>query len=428
MKRFFLAALLAATALPATAQQTLSDEARSAAVSAIAAAFEHDYVFPEMRPLIVERLRQGERSGRYAVTDPVVLADRITEDLRAVSKDRHLSLKLDAAAYAAAIAPAKDGGEERYYTDRATRDHHGLTELRILDGNIRYLRISGFEWIEDRTGSAYDDAMRFLKDGDAIIIDVRDNGGGSHGAVRYLASHFMDPETLELTFLAGAEPPVQSRALDHLPAGRLKGKPLYVLINGRTASAAEAFAYDVQQFRLGELVGATTVGAANNNRLLPIAPDFILSLSYGRPVHAVSGTNWEGSGIAPDIAASSAEALDVAQARALHRLTAAPGVSAERRRDYEWALTGVAARLHPAPRTGPAMPGRYGAAGGTIAVERRDGALWITMPRNGPARLLPLTGDWFAVDGYQKLRVRLSGTALDLQWRDEAAPRRFVRE
>jgi C-terminal processing protease CtpA/Prc len=104
--------------------------------------------------------------------------------------------------------------------------------------------------------------------------------------VQYLVSHFLKPGMLEITFLQAGREPVQTRVLDHLPAGRMLGKPLYVLVDQGTASAAELFAYDVQQFKLGTLIGTRTAGAANNNDFVPIAPGFMLSVSTGRPVHS----------------------------------------------------------------------------------------------------------------------------------------------
>jgi hypothetical protein len=244
----------------------------------------------------------------------------------------------------------------------------------------------------------------------------------------------MAPDTLELTFLQGSETPSQSRILEHLPAGRLRGKPLYVLIDGQTASAAEAFAYDVQQFKLGELVGAKTVGAANNNKLVPIAPNFILSVSYGRPVHAVSHTNWEGAGVAPDVETPSSQALDAAQMRALKKLSQAPGATPEQLGDYRWANVAVEARMHPvslAPVKLPPLAGRYlrsGAGAPPIEVVHRDGALWFAFPNRPVARLSPLTEDVFAVEGYEVLRVRLTGKTLEMLWRDESAPRVYPRQ
>lgn len=442
--------LLVSTAFaqPERAPRTLSAAERTAVLDAIKAKFQELYVFEDKRAPIVDRLNQAQKSGRYDVDDAITFGDRVTEDLVDVSHDKHLFVRIDPVLYAALSEPKKSSGEsddesEAYWRRRAIREHHGLTEMRRLPGNIRYLKISGFHWVSDETGAAYDDAVRFLKGGDAIIIDLRGNPGGSHPAVQYLVSHFLDDETLEMTFLEAGKPPVQSRALAHLPAGRLKGKPLYVLIDGGVGSAAEAFAYDVQQFKLGELVGTRTGGAANNNRFVPIAPAFVLSISFGRPVHAVSGSNWEGAGVAPTVDASSAQALDVAQALALERLskpapasagaagaaTAKPdaSVSPQLLAEYAWARTAVEARLHPVSVT-PAqlepLAGRFG----TIDVSLRDGVLWLARPNRPVARLIPLNTDGlFAIEGSETLRARLTGKALELLAVDVPEPRVFPR-
>jgi hypothetical protein len=407
---------------------TLSSAQQNAALQAIIAAFEEQYVFPEMRPRIVAQLKSAQRKGRYATDDPVVFAERITDDLRAVSRDKHLSLVVDPVGYAAAKAgDDSDENEQALWRQQALRSHHGLAQLTLLGGNVRYLKITGFEWVEDETGGAYDDAMSFLKGGDAVIIDVRGNGGGTHAAVRYLVSHFMRGDTLEMSFLAGSAVPEQSRTLEYLPAGRLQNIPLYVLIDGGTASAAEAFAYDVQQFKLGELVGARTVGAANNNKHVPIAPDFILSVSYGRPLHAISNANWEGAGVAPTVDAPPQQALEVAHSLALRLLREKHGVSAENLNDYSWAATAVEARLHPVALTPDRLQsfaGRYASA----QVDLRDGNLWLSRPDRPTLRLSPMTADGlFAVDGIDRLRVRFTGQALELLRAGEPVPRVFPR-
>lgn len=415
------------------APRALSTAERDAALTAVAAALRESYVFPEKVPAIVERLEQARKAGRYDLGDASMLGVRITEDLKAASGDGHLYLRYDPGQYAAAQrtagkAPADQGENiEAYERRRFLRNHHGLTELRLLPGNLRYLKLTGFDWIPDETGTVYDEALRFLKGGDAVIIDLRGNGGGEHAAVRYLVSHFMDGDVLEMTFLAGTKPPTQSRTLEHLPAGRLKDKPLYVLIDGGVASAGEAFAYDVQQFKLGELVGAKTVGAANNNKLEPIAPGFMLSVSFGRPEHPVSKTNWEGKGVAPTVEAPPTRALEVAQSLALARLVKTPGLTPELLADYEWARIGVEAVLHPvvvpAARL-KALAGRYG----DFEVTLREGALWMARPNRPTRRLSPLTADGlFAVEGIEPLRVRFNPKALETLWKGEPSPWVFPR-
>jgi hypothetical protein len=416
-----------------SAPRTLSAADRDAALAAITAAIRESYVLPEKVPAIAERLEQSRKAGRYSVDDAALLAERITLDLKAASGDGHLYIHYNPTEYAAELrqlahAPPSEGADsDALFRQEALRDHHGLAELKLLPGNLRYLRITGFEWVRDETGAVYDEALRFLRDGDAVVIDLRGNGGGSHAAVRYLVSHFLDEDVLEMTFLEGSKPPAQSRTLEHVPAGRLKGKPLYVLIDGGVASAGEAFAYDVAQFKLGELVGTKTAGAANNNRFVPIRPGFMLSVSFGRPVHPVSGTNWEGVGVPPTVETPPAQALEVAQLLALKRLAAAPGVSPEALADYEWARLDVEARLKPisvAAARLKSLAGRYG----EVEVSVREGALWLARPNRPTRRLSPLTADGlFAVDGADRLRVRFTPKALETLWRGDPAPRVYPR-
>jgi hypothetical protein len=425
------ALLFGSAPAPAQVQQAaprLSAAERASALEAIRKVLADEYVFPEMRAKLVERLGRAEKDGRYDVEQPYLFADRVTEDLRAAARDGHLSLRHAPAQYAAALEPAaSERGSESFAEQRAVRAHHGLTELRILPGNIRYLRLASFEWVTDRTGEAYDGAMRFLRDGDAVIIDLRGNGGGHAAAVQYLISHFLPADTLLLTFLQGSETPFQSRTLSHVPAGRLRGKPLYVLVDGSVASAAEEFAYHVQQFKLGELVGARTAGGANNNRLLPVAPGFILSVSVGRPVHAVSGTNWEGEGISPTVEAAPSRALDVAQSLALTRLAEGRDKAPEVLAEYAWARAAVEAKLRPVALSPNQLRGLAGAYG-EVRVEHRDGALWLVRPGRETRRLTPLTGDGlFAVEGVDMLRVRFSAKAIELLWLGQPVARVFQR-
>ena len=333
------AALLtvAATATPVFAQmhqpvveaptRDLTAAERSAALAAVLQALDAQYVFPERKPAMRKALRTAQSKGRYDTIDPMAFAERVSEDMSRTANDGHLYLRWDPEQFAAAkqAGPEEESDEiSEVWKARFRAANYGLTEQRILRGTVRYLKISMFGWVNDEAGSAFDSAMRFLQGGEAAIIDLRGNGGGSHDAVRYALSHFMKPEKLLITFLEAGEDPFPSFTLTHLPAGRMIGKPLYVLIDGKAASAAEEFAYSVQQFKLGTLVGQTTAGGANNNRFVPIEPGFMLSVSYGRPVHPVSGTNWEAVGVKPDVEVPADQALERAQTLAREALAAAP--------------------------------------------------------------------------------------------------------
>lgn len=307
----------------------LSEAERASAVDQVLAALEGQYVFPERVPQMREALRSAQAAGRYDGTDSVTFAERLTEDLRRSSNDGHLYVRYDPEQFAAAQGAGEEDGDsaelDALWAGRFRKMNYGLTEQRVLPGNVRYLKISLFGWVNDETGEVYDSAMRFLSGGEAVIIDLRGNGGGVHDAVRYGLSHFMKPDELLITFLEAGKAPEPSRTLTHLPAGRMIGKPLYVLIDGRVGSAGEEFAYSVQQFGLGTLIGQTTAGGANNNRFVPIAPGFMLSVSYGLPQHPVTGGNWEAVGVKPDVEIPADQALERAQTLAREALAARAG-------------------------------------------------------------------------------------------------------
>lgn len=176
----------------------LGTEQRRTAVDAIVAAIREKYVFPDRVPTIEARLRGSLAAGRYDVASPGAFAERVTDDLKESSRDRHMYLNVDPAQYALARTAKGDLEVDpalaSYWRRLADRSNHGLEAMRILPGNVRYLKVADFRWVNDASGGAYDAAARFLRDGDAIVIDLRSNGGGSHGAVRYLISYFLAPE------------------------------------------------------------------------------------------------------------------------------------------------------------------------------------------------------------------------------------------
>ena len=189
--------------------------------------------------------------------------------------------------------------------------------------------------------------MRFLKGGDAIIIDMRQNGGGSPDAVRYMISHFLEPNTPIVTFYMRGDPAEKLTTLASLPAGRLTGKPLYVLTGGRSASAAEEFIGHVGGYKIGELVGEKTAGAGYRNEFFPVAGGYVISVSVGRAVLASTGKDWEKVGIAPTIKATQSDALEAAQIHALRKL--ASSATGRDKEVFEGSAQVLEAQLKPVP-------------------------------------------------------------------------------
>jgi hypothetical protein len=373
-------------------------------VEELARSITTSYVFPEKRASIVDAMRAAQRDGRLEAADASSFADRVTEVLFSASQDKHLRLGVDADACKRLQAAGPGEASGPWTLEAIRRNNHGYEELRILEGNVRLARITHFMWADDETGSVIDAVARFLRGGDAIIIDLRGNGGGDARAVQYLASYFFDSDRPLMTFEDLREGRRrETRVLSYLGSPRLVGKRLFVLVDGDTASAAEEFAYHVAQFKLGTLVGKTTAGAANNNTLIPIPPVFVASVSTGRPVHPVSGSNWEGVGIRPDIEVDAADPLERAWLLALEGIAAAP--EAADRDALEWTIAGLRGHVHPPSLTSTelrAYAGRFGVR----TVRAHGGALVFQRDGRPPLVLSPLAADLFAFPNTDDIRVQ----------------------
>ena len=365
------------------------------------------YVLPERRPALDAVLAEGLTSGRYDVRDPAVLAERINADLERVGSDNHLNFNYDPrrAAPPAGAGPGPNAPNASQQERTVRGGNHGISELKVLPGNIRYMAYDGFQWAGPGSVAALDTAMRFLSGGDAVIIDLRRNGGGSPGAVQYLVSHFMEAGRPLITFHMNGQPaPNSNSTLVELPAGRMVGKPLYVLTSPATASAAEEFPGHVAGFRLGEVVGSRTAGAGFRNELVPIAGGFVLSVSVGRAVLASTGRDWEAVGIEPTIPTEVHVALEAAHSHALRRL-ASQAEGADRTR-LEAMADAVTAKVE---RRSPALPlTAYAGAFGERAVAVEDGRLYYRHGERQRTALIPLGGNSFAFENDPGLQVRFA--------------------
>jgi hypothetical protein len=251
--------------------------------------------------------------------------------------------------------------------------------------------------------------MRFLKEGDAAIIDLRHNGGGSPEGVQYLVSHFMEPNRPLVTFHMGATQVDRLSTLPTLPAGRMVGKPLYVLTSGNTASAAEEFTGHVAGFRLGELIGETTAGAGFRNTFFPLPGGYLISVSVGRAVLASTGKDWEGVGIAPTTAVAPDKALEVAQVHALRRIaaTASPGDKAR----FEGAAAVLAAQVDPVATALPLAA--YAGSFGERKVSVEDGRLSYQREGGQKFALIAVGPNQFAFedDPVTRVEYKVAGSA-----------------
>ena len=387
-------------------------------VAEIVELVEAHYAFAGKKDAVLTRLAEAAAGGRYSSVDDQTFATRVTSDLRAASGDKHMGLAHDPARYASLASrkrPAdRDPTALAFQAGRNRASNYGLAELKILEGNVRYLGTRAFAWTEHDAESAYDAAARFLRDADAIIVDLRRNIGGEPAAVRRLLSYIEKPGTLLYRIHEGRKE-TEIVSEDIPQAASLAGKPLYVLIGKDSASAAEAFAYHLTATGRGDLLGEPTAGAANIAGHFALAPAFVLALSVGGASHAVTGTDWEGTGVAPTTEMPAERALAAAHLHAVKKLEAA-ATDERDRLALRFASRIARSRLDPPATAASGWDGYAGTYGDRQVRVRNDQLIWKRGDR--PEVLLDPLGDgWFQVGESLQARFVLRdgrATAIEL--------------
>jgi hypothetical protein len=322
-----LALLFASGLAQARPQETKDDLAidksmRTSVIDAVARYAEANYVFPDRAKELGRALRRHEKSGDYNdIATGNALAERLTHDLQAVTPDRHLKVF-----FSAEPQPVEDTGElsDAEKAERrlgAIRRNFGIERAEHLDGNVGYLKLTKFD-DPAQAGETLAASMRFLSNTDALIIDLRYNGGGHSDMVALLTSYFFDGDPVHLVDLYDRTTgeTSQSWTVPYVPGPRYIGKPVYVLTGTRTFSAAEQFAYCLQKLGRAAIVGETTGGGAHFAKIFWINPHFAVMVPFGNATSPATKSNWEGTGVIPDVAVAGDVAVKTAHRLALEKL------------------------------------------------------------------------------------------------------------
>jgi retinol-binding protein 3 len=337
IRRLTLAVLAALTlAVPARAQfapgspddpdTPIDARTKAAVIESLAVAVRDLYVFPEKGATLAKILRQRQAKHEYDhITSSKKFADSLLAHMQACTHDLHMRVHYryePLPAPSAAEAHGPDPEERRRQLEGERLRNFGFERVQRLPGNVGYLDLRFFSDLPEAHATAIA-AMNFLANSDAIIIDVRRNGGGDPNLLQTVLTYFVAPgDRLHINdfYRREGDRTEQSWSAANVPGPRLNGKPLLVLVSGNTGSCAEEFAYDVQTHKLGTLYGATTGGAANPGEMVRLSEHLAAFIATGRAVNPVTKTNWEGVGVKPDVAVAPEDALREAHVAALNRL------------------------------------------------------------------------------------------------------------
>jgi len=310
-----------------------------------------NYVFPEVAERAATAVEARLAAGEYDNLDEITLTELATRHLQEVTGDKHLRLRLGGGP-----PPGRDRPEEPdeprdhqarrlAMRQRGRLDNFGIRRVERLDGNVGYLDLRRVA-MPANAGPAIGAAMELVAGTYALIIDLRHNGGGAPEGVMFWCSYLLTEEPTHLNdiFHADTGETRQFWALPYVPGTRYVDRPVYVLIGRRTFSGGEELCYNLQALGRAELIGETTGGGAHPTRGFPISRAVGIGIPFARSVNPVTGTNWEGTGVTPDVAVPEAEAHDVAYGKALRHVLAlddVPPPIADEARD---ALAGLESR------------------------------------------------------------------------------------
>ncbi len=298
-------------------------------VMSLATVIDREYMDAEVAARVAASLRMGVREGRYAAPlTPDALATRLTRDLYETTRDKHLAVAVVAERAPSASEQAQPVSREIH----VRRTNAGIRKLEVLAGNVGYLELTSF-FRPEEAREALAAAMRLLRDADALILDLRRNGGGNTDTAALFLGYFFAEPGLELFQLVPRSGESRVYRTDGAGLPDRDGKrPIYALTAKRTFSAGEGVAFLLQERRRAVVVGETTAGAANPGRPYPVNARFEVTVPNGRVKSAVRGGNWEGVGVEPDVAVPAETALRVAHARALVELMKSTSDAAWRER------------------------------------------------------------------------------------------------
>ncbi|MEU8002412.1 S41 family peptidase [Catellatospora sp. NPDC049111] len=289
-----------------------------------------NYVFPERAVPAAADVRRRLTEGEYDGLDEAALAEALTLRLAEHCADKHLRVRVRDARLHTTVDPAE---ADAVYREHLRVTNHGIARVERLDGNIGCLDLRGIT-MAGLGGRAIAAAMELVSQTEALIIDLRRNRGGSpDGAIFWTSYFFPDGETHLNSIESGAGTSLrQYWSVAYLPGERYLDRPVYVLTSDRTFSAGEELSYNLQSHGRATLIGETTRGGAHPTDRFPITPTLEITVPVARSINPITGTNWEGTGVVPDIAVPADQAFPTAYRLALDHVqttTTSPAIRDE---------------------------------------------------------------------------------------------------
>jgi len=300
--------------------KNLSEGERQQVIREIAEDLRKYYVYPDVGQKMADAVLAREHQGDYnTITDGQTFAALLTDQMRELSRDLHLSVR-----YSATRLPEEsdrpNATELAQYRIDMERFNCTLETVRILPGNIGYVKLNEFPdppVCQDTVVAT----MKTIGNADTVILDLRRNGGGNPYMVSLIAGYFFERPAHLNDIYNRSDNSTEEFWTRAVPGNHLADKPLYILTSSYTFSGAEEFCYDMKNLKRATIIGEVTGGGAHMVRPRRLDDHFMFNLPFARPINPVSKTDWEGTGVQPDIVVAPSAALETAEKLAQNKST-----------------------------------------------------------------------------------------------------------
>ncbi len=297
MKNIVLAALLILSSPAPSAETAITKVEAQQHTADILNVFKAHYVYPDKAAEIVAAMDRSKHLNTSSLEELISL---LQTDLRIRSNDGHLSLHL--------ASESADRTSQRRPLSEQDRVVSTQT-LRHNDNKVGLLKFNRFIGSDDFQRDLQN-AMLALSKFENLIIDLRENRGGSPATVAFLSSFLVDPNTPLWKVI--------NRSGDSVIETQSTEKPFQfsggvcILISKKTYSAAEAFTYTLKHLGRSCVVGEPSGGGAHLVEMVQINDELDFRLSTARAHNDITDNNWEAVGVQPTITVSPDKAIDAA--------------------------------------------------------------------------------------------------------------------
>lgn len=406
---FMWSNLLAQAPAPASAQQ-VDVATRLQVVDSLSACLISTYVYKDTALKMADYIHARLKNGAYnSITDPAEFAQALNADVHGVYNDKHLGIQFNPGLESMLKDTTHKGNAEQSQRGQlqAARQNYGFNKVEVLNGNIGYIRLDGFFSVDTNSKATVKAVFTFLRNVDALIFDLRQNGGGDPTMVQHICSYLLKNRThLNDLYERRTNKTDQSWTDPAISSPTLSVVPVYVLVSGRTFSGGEEFSYDLQSLKRGTIVGETTGGGAHPVRPITISNGFIGNIPFARAINPVTKKNWEAVGVKPDISIAADSAVDEAQLSYFNDQIKY-SKDEDRIKSLTWARDMLNARMRPYKPDTTVMSTYVGTYGGR-AITLKNGDLYYSRMGMMAIKLIALSANTFKATGMDNLKLQFN--------------------